>query len=108
MADQDYSELEDFAKSGTAGYIKFDESGEPIEGVYLGFELEDDNFNPGEKRPVYNIEIDHDKKALGSSSKRLARAMLAARPKVGDFIRITRTGDGYDTNYAVETSDIPF
>lgn len=108
MADNVFSNLETFARSGTGQYIKFDETGEPIEGIYLGYEMEDDHFNPGQKRIVYELEINNEKKALASGAKRLARAMLAAKPEVGNFIRITRLGEGFETNYTVETSEIPF
>ena len=107
---ENYNELEEFARGGVGQYIKFDESNTPIEGIYLGYELEDDNFNPGEKKVVYNIEIGQEKKSLSSASKRLARAVLSAKPEIGNFIRITKIpGETvYDTLYQAETSDIPF
>lgn len=101
--------LEEFAKGKSTTFIKFDDfDGEPIEAIYLGYAVEDDNFNPGEKKIVYELEINNERKALGSSSKRLARAMLAANVEAGNFVRITRMGEGFETNYTVETSDIPF
>ncbi len=103
----DYDSLETFARSGTSQYIKFDEMN-PVEGIYTGFSLEPDVFNPGEQRVIYDLEINNERKTIASSSKRLARAVLAAKPEAGNFIRITRTGEGFDTNYTVETSDLPF
>lgn len=107
---QSFDELAEYAKGGIGQYIKFDESNVPIEGIYLGYELEDDNFTPGEKKIVYNIEVSQEKKSLSSGSKRLARAVLAAKPELGNFIRITRVPGAtqYDTTFEVVTSDIPF
>ena len=101
------NDLQGFASGGDSQYIKM-ETGIPVEGLYLGYTMEDDKFNPGDKRIVYQLEIGQLKKFLGSGSKRLARAILAANPAVGEFIRITRVGVGFDTNYKVETQDIPF
>lgn len=103
-------ELEEFASGSAMGFIKFDEANEPIEGIYLGYAMEDDNFNPGLKKVVYNIEINQEKKSLSSGSKRLARALLDAKPVVGNFIKVTRIlgATQYDTTYTVETSDLPF
>lgn len=100
--------LQDFAGGGgNSQYLKM-EVNVPIEGIYLGYTMEDDRFNPGKKRVVYELEVNQQKKFLGSGSKRLAQAMLAANPNVGEFVRITRIGIGFDTNYKVETQDIPF
>lgn len=100
--------LQDFAAGGfNSQYLKV-EAGVPIEGIYLGYTMEDDRFNPGKKRVVYEIEVNQQKKFLGSGSKRLAQAMLAADPTVGEFVRITRKGAGFETDYLVETQDIPF
>ena len=107
---EDFSNLEDYAKGGSSQFVKFDEANTPIEGMYLGYELEDDSFNPGEKKVVYNIEINQEKKSLSSGSKRLARAVLGAKPEVGHFIKITKIPGAtqYDTTFDVQTSDLPF
>lgn len=100
--------LEAFANGSNSPYLRFDADGTPIIGVWLGYEWEEDNFNPGQKRPVYLIEVNQEKKMLSSSSRRLAQAVLKANPKTGDFIKVTRVGEGFDTNYEVEISEIPF
>ncbi len=98
------SALEDFIGSGSGAFLKFDESGEPIEGIYKGCEMEDDPFKPGEPRMVYSLEVDGQPRTLASGSKRLAKALLKKNPKVGDYIKITRSGSGFDTDYEVEVS----
>lgn len=106
---QGFADLEEFAKDKGSQYVKFgDTEDNVIEGMYLGYELEDDTFNPGQKRVVYLLEVDQMKKSLSSSSKRLAQAMLAAKPDAGNFIRITKTGEEYTTDYTVEVSELPF
>lgn len=92
---------------GNSQYLQFDEEG-VIEGSYLGCQLEDDNFNPGQQRVAYLFDLDGEQKAFSSSSKRLAKAFLKANPKVGDTVRITRTGEGYDTQFDVEANPTPF
>lgn len=105
--EQDFKQLQDFL--GDADFVSFDESNEPITGVYIGFEFVEDNFNPGKQKVNYLLEIENEQKALSSASKRLARAFIGAKPAIGNFIKITRTGEGFDTQYKVEVSeDIPF
>ena len=107
--DQNANEaLKDFAAGGASQYIKFDEYENVVEGIYIGYSIEDDNFNPGQQKVVYELEMANERKIISSGSKRLARAVLKSEPKEGQFIRITRTGEGFDTNYEVTTSDIPF
>lgn len=92
---------------GNSQFLQFDEEGR-IEGSYLGCQLEDDNFNPGQQRVSYMFDMDGEQKGFGSSSKRLAKAFLKANPKVGETVRITRTGEGFDTQYEVEVNPLPF
>lgn len=110
MAEENFDQLVEFAKGGGGQFIKFDDSMTSIEGLYLGYNLEDDSFNPGEKKAVYHFEINQDKKSLSSSSKRLARAIVAARPTPGCFIKVTRIpgSSQYDTKFEVQVSDTPF
>lgn len=101
------SALKNFVGSATSKYLKFDETN-TIEGVYLGCRMEDDPFNPGQVRMVYEFEIDQQPKVLNSGSNRLAKAFLKADPKLGQFIRVIRVGEGFNTNYKVDVSDLPF
>ena len=105
-------DLQNYAEGSGSPYLTFDPSGVPIEGLYLGYEWETDPFGKeaGAKRPVYYIEINQEKKMLGSSSRPLAKAMIKAKPEVGNFIKITKIqGETqYDVTYEIETSDIPF
>lgn len=103
-----FEELEKFSQGGGSQYIRFSAETPTFEGVYLGYEFEDDTFNPGEKKVVYHIEIDRERKMLSTGSKRLARAIIAAKPVVGEFIRVTRVGESFETDYKVETSELPF
>jgi hypothetical protein len=102
--------LKEFLNSG--GSANFGEENNPIEGIYVGCTMEDDSFNPGRQRMVYDIEIEGENKQLTSGSKRLAKEMLSVDPIPGDFIRITRIlgATPYDTTFKVEKSPegIPF
>jgi hypothetical protein len=100
--------IKDFLGSG--GFLKFTDEQPTIEGIYLGCNIEDDPFNPGQQRMIYDIEIDGERKTLTSSSKRLATGVLQANPNAGAFIKITRIGEGFDTQYKVEINQdgMPF
>ena len=93
-------------------YLKLNDDNNLIEGIYMGVVADVIQSREGDERPVmrYSIEVKQKVKELSSSSKRLAEAMLKAKPRVGEFIRITRIpGESqYDTQFTVETSDIPF
>lgn len=106
---KEFDALSGFATGG-GQYIKFDDSNEPIEGLYVGYFIEDDPFNPGRQRVNYQIEIDQQERILASGSKRLAKEIAEKQPTPGSFIKITRVpGETqYDTTFTVETSDIPF
>jgi len=92
---------------GNSPYLQFDEGGE-LTGIYLGCQREDDPFNPGEQRMSYLMDVDGEQKGLGSGSKRLAKAFLKVNPKVGDYVKIKRLGEGFDTQYEVEANPLPF
>lgn len=96
----------------TGVFINFGQGDEnhPIEGIYVGCNIEDDPFNPGRQRMVYEIEIADETKSLVSGSKRLAQQMLDVNPEPGVFIKITRIlgATQYDTTFKVETSPTPF
>lgn len=85
---------------GKSNFINFEEGG--VEGIYKGVSQEEDPFTAGEIRLVYVIEIEGEEKKLSSRSKRLAKEFLKKNPKVGDFIRITRSGEGFKTDYELE------
>ena len=77
-------------------YIKL-KDGESFEGVYGGWKnVIKDAF--GEEKETVRYTIDG--KTLDSSSVGLSRQM--AEVKVGDKIKITRSGSGPDTRYKVD------
>lgn len=95
---------DDLTNFAEGDYLNFKARGNVIEGIYQGYTIEEDTFNPGQKRPIYAIEVEGKQKKLGSSSKRLANAFLDVNPEKGDFIRITRTGERFNTQFSVEKS----
>ncbi len=96
----------------TGGFLSFGQGDDnhPVEGVYVGCNIEDDPFNPGRQRISYDIEVDGETKSLVSGSKRLATAMLEANPEPGILLRITKIlgTTQYDTTFTVETNPTPF
>uniref|UniRef100_A0A6H2A1B7 Uncharacterized protein n=1 Tax=viral metagenome TaxID=1070528 RepID=A0A6H2A1B7_9ZZZZ len=90
--------LKDFTKSD---YLSFKDQN-PIEGIYKGVRVEDDPFHKGDQRLNYTIEVDGKNRPLTSKSKRLAGAVIKAKVKEGDHIRIERIGLGFDTDFNVE------
>ena len=58
------------------------------------------------KAYFYHFEDEQgNEKTWQSTSKRMAKAFNDAQVDVGDYIAISRTGEGYDTQYAVEKVD---
>lgn len=104
MADQ---AITDFLNE-SSDFLSFDNSGGVIAGLYTGVALEEDRWNPGKKRMVYSFEIGGKTKKLGSGSTRLAKEFARVDAQPGEFLKITRTGDRFDTQFSIEKSDIPF
>ena len=93
---------------GPSMWLKFTEDNDfTLIGIYRGAVTEDDPFNPGEKRLVFDFEIDKEIKKLGSGSRKLAKKFIAAKVKAGDTVRIVRYGEGFDTNYDVKVVETP-
>ena len=84
---------------GESIFIKFSDVN-PIEGTYLGYNIEDDQFNPGTKKLVVAMSIDGKEKRFSSKSTRLARALLDI--EVGQKISVERTGQLMKTNYTIK------
>lgn len=88
---------------GNSGFLKFEDTGEPLEGIYRGCKLEPDPFGEGE-RIAYTLDVNGEPKVLGSGSKRLAKEVLRVNPKNGTYVKIYRIGSGFDTTYKMEVS----
>ncbi len=88
-------------------YIKMKETN-PVEGIYLGVDMEEDTFNPGKKLLAYKIGIEGKEKILKSGSLKLAQLFKEKNPKPSDFIRITLSEDGFSYTLEISPDGIPF
>lgn len=79
--------------------LKF-EDGDVIEGIYKGYTVVPDNFNPGKEKVRYEIEIEGKVKYWSSGSGAIAMQFDSA--KVGQMVSIGATGEGMKRRYAVE------
>lgn len=95
----DFDDLQNYAQGN---WRKFDNAA-PTVGIYRGNTVEEDPFGKkGEQRVVYHIEIDEQILDFPSKSMRLANKIVKVAPKDGDTISITRSGEGFKTDYNVE------
>lgn len=90
---------------GDSPWVKFDEEGTPIEGIYKGVREEQSNLDPEKMTLIYSIEIDGKVKELTCGSKRLAGLFMQKQPKIGAYIGITRKGKGTKTTYELVVND---
>jgi len=89
----------DFSKKNSS-FIKFDDG--VIEGVFGGMKIVvKDSF--GEEKEVMRYKIDG--KTFDSLSTALAEKMDEV--KIGQKVRITKSGEGTSTKYSVEIIEIP-
>jgi hypothetical protein len=95
--------LNDWAKKHRL-YLKIEE-GEPVTCRFIGFEEFVDKENDDKEKIRYHLEVGGDEKILESQSTGLAEEM--SRAKKGGWIKLTRTGKGRQTKYAVETMKDP-
>lgn len=95
--------IEDFTKNDS--FLSFDPTkGNEIEGTYRGYKIEEDELNQGEEKVIYSIQgTDGKLRKLTSRSKRLAKQFISV--KIGESIRITRFGEGFQTQYQVRPLD---
>lgn len=98
--EDEMEEIDEFL--GPSQFLKFTpENDFTIEGIFRGLKVEDDQFNPGQKRLVIDIEVDGEIRKLGTGSKRLAKKLLSAKVTPGTHFKILRFGEGFETNYEV-------
>ena len=73
--------------------------GESIIATFKKAQEVEDNFNPGQTKINYTLEVDGEPKILGSMSASLARQMSGI--KEGDLVQISRSGEARSTKWVV-------
>ncbi len=73
--------------------------GESFEGEFVSVEKTTGQF--GEVNSFHFL-IDGEEKLLNSKSFKLLKNMIGAKVKEGDKVKITKTGQGFKTNFTVE------
>lgn len=76
------------------------EDGETIIGIYKGYQIVPDAFNPGQEKVQYEIEIDGKKKFWANKSGMIA--MKFDQGRIGQEVSIMATGEGLKRRYTVE------
>lgn len=91
--------LDQFLKDN-AKYIKIND-GESIDVEYQSFRVIGDRFNPGEETIEWSLRYPDAEKAIPwtNKSKKVVLEMKNIQP--GEFIRISRTGEGPKTQYSI-------
>ncbi|MDD5006375.1 MAG: hypothetical protein PHS93_08375 [Candidatus Omnitrophica bacterium] len=85
-------------------YIKLEE-GEPLTCRFLRYQEFVDKDNEDREKVRYFLEVSGIEKTLESQSVKLAEEMSKA--KEGDWVKITRKGQGRNTTYSVEVLPDP-
>lgn len=76
------------------------EDGETVVGIYQGYAIVDDAFNPGKEKVQYELQIDGKTKYWKSGSG--AVAMFFDQVPKGGKVKITASGEGMKRRYDVE------
>ena len=96
----------EFDKGAEGKYVSFKDNPE-VTCQFISADYIDNPFKKGEKIFQYVLMVDGEEKMLNSESKRLANAMKGAEIETNDWIKITRTGEAFETKYKVEKVDAP-
>lgn len=92
------SECSDFVNRNSKYIIL--KSGDSFSGIFRGAKATTNPFDDSKELMLYDIEVDGVKKSFKSASVRIAREL--SRAKEGDFVTISREGDGLKTNYTIK------
>jgi hypothetical protein len=89
--------LNEFIESNSK-FLSFEEN-VPVRMKYLGCEICTSSFDPKKEVVVYTMEIEGKEKLWRTSSLHVSKAF--AKLEKGDFVEISRTGDGRSTRYTI-------
>lgn len=95
--------LNDWVKE-TSPFLKF-ESGDAIHGVYTGYQMIADPFNPDKEKVRYKIEVAGKTKYFDSANSRIA--MTFDNIAIGEEVIIAATGEGMKRRYSVALANPP-
>lgn len=98
-------DLDSFIKSNRK-YVSI-QDGETFKGVYQGFKILPDRFNPGKETVAYMFQVGDSESLLPwtKASPKIALQMKKFGP--GDVLEITRFGEGTDTKYHIRAAADP-
>jgi hypothetical protein len=91
--------LDQFLKDN-AKYIKIND-GESIEVEYQSYRVIADRFNPGEETIEWSFKYPEAEKSIPWTNKSKSVIEDMKKFKPGEFIRVTRTGEGPKTTYEI-------
>lgn len=91
--------LDQFLKDN-AKYIKIND-GESIDVAYQSFRVIADRFNAGEETIEWMLQFPDAEKAIPWTNKSKSVVLEMKKLKPGEFIRISRSGEGPKTTYKV-------
>lgn len=80
--------------------------GECFDGVYVGYKITTNNFDPDKEMVVYKLKYADDGKEVFWQTASCAVARLFSKFKGGEKIIIKRHGDGTKTKYEIKSPDV--
>lgn len=83
------------------------EDGETVVMIYKGFSIVPDRFNPGQETVSYLLQYPDTKKATNWNKGSLKVAAQMKSIQVGEWISITRFGEGMQTTYKIKKVEEP-
>lgn len=98
-------DLDSFIKSNRK-YVSI-QDGETFKGIYQGFKIVADRFNPGKETVAYMFQVPGSQEMLPWTKASPKIALQMKKFGVGDVLEITRFGEGTDTKYHIRASVNP-
>jgi len=95
--------LKDFVKNNSK-FLRLG-NGESFVGIYKGYKITQNNFDPDKQMVVYKLAYPDGKEIFWQSSA-TSVARTLAEFKGGEKIVITRHGEGQKTKYSIASDDV--
>lgn len=95
--------LNDFVKDNSK-FLRL-ANGESFEGVYRGYKITSNQFDPEKETVVYKLEYTDGKPAFFQTAS-VAVARVLGKFKGGETVKIVRHGEGTKTKYEIKSPDI--
>lgn len=99
-------DLDSFIKSNRK-YVSI-QDGETFKGIYQGFKIVPDRFNPGKETVAYMFQVPNSQEMLPWTKASPKIALQMKKFGVGDVLEITRYGIATETKYLIRKAQEEF